>query len=104
MRRLPIIVVVLTIFVGAVACGGGTFFISSSDNGVSFVAISGTVDGTQVAIVDGNQITIVTLIDTGSSKTYNFCGNVTSQFPTDAFVRVRYRHNAGCDTVLQVSR
>jgi hypothetical protein len=102
MRRLAVAVVVVALLSGAVACGGGTAFISVTNGGVTFLAVSGTVSLVQVTIIDGGQVTIVTLTDAGNAQTFNFCGNVAAQFPSDAFVKVNYRHNGGCDTVLQV--
>jgi hypothetical protein len=102
MRRFTIAIVVVALLSFTVTCGGGTFFISATNGGVSFFTISGTVSVVQVTIIDGGQVTVVTLMNTGNAQSFNFCGNVASQFPTDAFVKVSYRPNVGCDTVLQV--
>jgi len=104
MRRVAVSIVVVTLITLTLACGGGTFFISATNNGVSFFAISGTVSVAQVTFVDGGQVTIVTLLGTGTAQTFNFCGNVASQFPPNTFVTVNYKHNVGCDTVVKVGR
>jgi hypothetical protein len=102
MRRFATAIIVVALLSVAVSCGGGTLFISATDNGVSFFAVSGTVSIVQLTIVNGSQVTVVTLIGSGTAQTFNFCGNVVSQFPSNAFVNVSYSQNGVCDTVVQV--
>jgi DUF4097 and DUF4098 domain-containing protein YvlB len=96
-------ITVIALASGAVACGGGIFFISTSDDGVIFFTASGTVSVVQLTIINGSQVTVVTLIDTGAAQTFNFCGNVVAQFPTNTFVKATYRHNGDCDSVMHVA-
>ncbi len=96
-------VTIVALFFGAVGCGGGTFFISVTDDGVSFFSVSGTVSVVYLAIINGSQVTVVTLIDTGRAQTMNFCGNVAAQFPSNAKVNATYKHGSGCDIVVQVA-
>src|SRR5512142_572109 len=101
-RHSVVALTVVALFSGAVACGGGTFFISASDDGVSFFAVSGMVSVVHLTIINGGQVTVVTLIDTGRTQTMSFCGNVVAQFPSNTFVKAIYKHGSGCDIVLQV--
>ncbi len=98
MRRLAV-AVVIALLVQVVGCGGGTVSIS----GQTQFAASGTVSIVHLTIVDGNvQVTAVTLISSGSAQTLNFCGNVVSQFPSNAFVIVTYTQGSSCNTVVTI--
>jgi|APFre7841882630_1041343.scaffolds.fasta_scaffold88284_2 hypothetical protein len=104
MRRFAGTLAVIALLSGLVACGGGTFYISTGDGGVIFFTASGTVSVVQLTIIDGGQVTVVTLIDAGTAQSFNFCGNVVAQFPTNTFVKATYKHNGGCDSVMHVTR
>ncbi|HEX8926035.1 MAG TPA: hypothetical protein VF786_09600 [Terriglobales bacterium] len=93
MRRYFTIVAVLAMVVAAVGCGG-VFF--------GFFTFSGTVSTVQIAVIDGDQVTIVILNDSGTSQTFHFCGNVVSRFSTNAFVTVNYRQNGNCYSLVEV--
>lgn len=103
MRRFAVAVVLLALFSGAVACGGGTFFISASNEGVTFFTVSGTVSIVQLTIINGGQFTVVTLLNMGTAQTFTFCGNVVAQFPMNTPVKVDFKRNGSCDIVLQVT-
>ncbi len=93
MRRYAILVAVVALLSMALACGG-VFF--------GYFTFSGSVSVVQFAVIDGDDVTIVTLIGSGNNQTIHFCGNVVSQFPPDAFVTVNYRQNGGCYSLLQI--
>jgi hypothetical protein len=94
---------IVALFSGAIACGGGTFFVSATEEGVSFFAVSGSVSVVQLTVINGGQVTVVTLLNTGAAaQTFTFCGNVVAQFPTNTFVTVTYQSSVGCNTVIQV--
>jgi len=101
-RRFAGTVVAIALVLGAVACGGSQFFISTGDGGVIFFTASGMVGVAQLTIINGSQVTLVTLIDTGTTQTFDFCGDVVGQFPTDTFVKATYKHSGACDTLVQV--
>ena len=102
MRRSALTVIVIAILLGTAACGGTAFIISSGGDTVFFA--SGTVTFVQFTINDGVELTVVILTNGGLDQTFHFCGDLTAQFPTDSFVRTRYKHSVGCDTVVQVMR
>jgi hypothetical protein len=103
MRYLTVGLFLFGLLSGVVSCGGGTFFISSNDHGVSFFTVSGTVSIVQVIIINGGQVTVVTLLNPGAAQTFNFCGNVAGQFPFGTSVTITFTQNGRCNTVLQVN-
>jgi ABC-type uncharacterized transport system permease subunit len=104
MRRLAVALVVVALVGALVGCGGGVLFVSGrSEFGRSEFAASGFVSIVHLTIIDGNaQITVVTLLNSGTAQTLTFCGNVVAQFPSDAFVTVTFRQASGCNTVVGV--
>ncbi len=68
-----------------------------------FPVVSGTVSIVHLTIIDGNvQVTAVTLINSGSAQTINFCGNVVSQFPVNTLVTVTFTQTSSCNTVVKL--
>ncbi len=68
-----------------------------------FPEVSGTVSIVHLTIIDGNvQVTAVTLINSGSAQTLNFCGNVVSQFPNNTFVTVTYTQGNSCNSIVKI--
>lgn len=104
MRRFAGTIVVIALVSGGVVCGGGIFYISTGDGGVIYFTASGTVSVVQLTIINGGQVTVVTLIDLGTAQTFNFCGNVVAQFPANTLVTATYKHNGGYDSVVDVTR
>lgn len=102
MRRLAVLTLVLLAGI-SLSCGGGVFFVSTNGNGVSFFSASGTVSTVQLTIIDGRQVTIITLLNNGAAQTFDFCGDTVHQFPVDAFVTVSFTSNGSCDAVDRVS-
>ena len=100
MRRSAVASIAIAILLVTSACGGTAFIISPGEGTVFFA--SGTVTFVQFTINDGVELTVVILTNGGLDQTFHFCGDITSQFPTDSFVRTRYKHSVGCDTVVQV--
>ncbi len=100
MRRLAVAVAVAVLVVQLAACGDGTVVVGARTD---FPAVSGTVSIVHLTIINGGvQVTAVTLINSGSAQTLNFCGNVVSQFPSNAFVTVAYTQGTPCNTVIKV--
>lgn len=94
---------VFALVTGAFSCGGGTFFFSTDGENFKFFTVSGTVSIVQLTIVENGHITVVTIIDSGTSQTLNFCGNVVDRFPVGTFVTVRFGEGAACSNVVQVN-
>jgi hypothetical protein len=101
MRHLAVLAILLLAGM-ALSCGGGVFFLSTSGHGTAFFSTSGTVSIVQLTIVDGHQVTVVTLLNNNASQAFHFCGNVANQFPVDSFVSVDFTEGSGCSTVTQV--
>jgi hypothetical protein len=100
MRRFAVAVALVVLLSAVTGCRGGTVLIGARTD---FPEASGTVCIVHVTVVDGNvQVTAVKLINAGSSQTLNFCGNVVSQFPSNAFVTVTYTQGSSCNTVMKV--
>ena len=99
MRRAAPLLLLLII----TGCGGGTFFIGTGHNGTAFVTTTGTVSIVQLTVT-GNQtqVTVVTLLNNGLDRTFNFCGNVVNQFPLDRFVSVNFNEGTPCFGLVQV--
>ena len=100
MRRSAVASVAIAILLVMSGCGGTAFIISPGEGTVFFA--SGTVTFVQFTINDGVGVTVVILTNGDLDQTFHFCGDITSQFPTDSFVRTRYKHSVGCDTVVQI--
>jgi hypothetical protein len=81
-------------------CGGGTFLFTTGPNGSNFIVVSGTCTSVQTVNVVGNSgfilVTSVTLISNGMSSSFNFCGNVTGQFPLNSFLTIRFTNGPAC--------
>lgn len=101
MRHLALALVLFALIVGSLSCEG-VFFASSNGVGVLLLTTSGTVSIVQLTVINGCQVTVVTLLNTGQAQTFNFCGNVVGQFPYGAFVTVTFTKSSGCNSVSQV--
>jgi hypothetical protein len=103
MRQAVRVALVSLLTWSLLACGGGTFFLSTGTHGATFLTTSGTVSIVQLTVVNGNvQVTAVTLIANGFASTSNFCGNVVNQFPMQTFVTVNFNSGTSCNTVVAV--
>jgi len=102
MRRFGDGLVLFAAVLGALSCGGGTFFVSTGGNGVSFLSVSGTVSIVQLTLVNDGQVTVVTVLNDGTAQTLNFCGNVVQQFPSGAFVTITFVQNGSCNNLVGV--
>lgn len=101
MRRSAVASIAISILLATSGCGGTAFIISPGEGTVFFA--SGTVTFVQFTINDGVGVTVVILTNGTLDQTFHFCGDVATQFPSDSFVRTRYKHSVGCDTVVQVT-
>jgi hypothetical protein len=100
-RRSAVASIAIAILLATSGCGGTAFIISPGEGTVFFA--SGTVTFVQFTINDGVGVTVVILTNGTLDQTFQFCGDVATQFPSDSFVRTRYKHSVGCDTVVQVT-
>lgn len=101
MRRALVVVLVSAVIAASAGCGN--VFISGAIN-----SVSGTVSIVHVVITsNGNgtsvTVTAVTLLNNGRATTQNFCGNVASQFPVNAFVTANFTPGSACGTVISVT-
>lgn len=105
MRLLSFILVFVLTLV-QVACGGFVAIGDFDDGNAKIIVVSGTVTGAQLGnvVVGGGftQVTIVTLFSSGTSQTFNFCGNSLGQFPMNSFVQVNFNPGAGCNSIVVV--
>lgn len=81
---------------------GGVFLFTTGTEGANIIVVSGTCTSVQTTNVVGNSgfivVTGVTLFNNGLSSTYNFCGNVASQFPLNSFLTVTFTSGTSCAT------
>ena len=87
-------------------CSG--FFIGFVSNPSGTTSVSGTVSVVHVGFIQdptGVKITFtaVTFVNPGSSITINFCGDETSRFPMNQFVRADFSSGAFCSTLVAVA-
>lgn len=101
-QRRAITTVVVAIALLMSGCGGGTLFLTTGPEGTSFVVVSGTCTSVQTLNIVGNGgfilVTSVTLISNGISSAFNFCGDVTGQFPVNSFLTIRFTNGPTCAT------
>ncbi len=105
MKRLLILLVLISL---TLAGCGGTVIVRGALNPGGIVSTSGTVSIVQLSFTsDGNgasiQVTIVTLLQTGSAQTLTFCGSQVSQFPMETFVKTAFTPGTPCATLVSVS-
>jgi hypothetical protein len=99
MRQFAVMLLAF-VLLGALACGGGTLFISTGSHGTSFIAVSGTVTIVRLTFTSDGQFTVVTLVNAGNAQTFNFCGNTVGQFPPNTFVSVKFTQNGSCNNIV----
>lgn len=93
---LLIAVVVSTSSCGDVFVGGLTRFNNQT-------SVSGTVSIVHLVVTDsGVQVTVVTLLQTGGPQDFQFCGNLSPQFPMNADVTVRFTPGSVCGSNVAV--
>ena len=102
MRRSAVASIAIAMLLMTSDCGGTAFIISPGEGTIFFA--SGTVTFVQFTINDGAGVTVVVLTNGDLNQTFHFCGDVATQFPADNFVRTRYKHSVGCDSLMQVMR
>jgi hypothetical protein len=93
-----LLIVVLAVLLDG--CGGVVFFIGTGPNQTTLI-VSGTCTSVQLVNIVGTDgvlvtATSVTLFDRGTSRTFQFCGDVGSQFPINSFVTVHYTNASSC--------
>ncbi len=97
---------VLLLVVSLVGCGGVTAF--GFFTNFHSASTSGVVSIVHFTVISGpggtlENVTIVTLIQNGSSNINTFCGDVRNQFPMNTFVTVMFNPGNTCNTVVQVT-
>lgn len=101
MKRLLALLLVFFL----VGCSGFVF-VSGGLPGNSFTTFSGLVSVVHLSSIPNNgtfiSVTIVTLLQSGRSSNFTFCGNVVNQFPIDAMVRVNFAPATPCSTIQTV--
>jgi len=100
-RRFAVTGIAISLLLNTFGCGGTSFLISPSNGTIFFT--SGTVTFVQVGIVNGNQVTMVTMTNAENAQTFNFCGDLVSQFPMNSFVTASYKQGNGCEIVVQIA-
>ena len=100
MKRLLALLLVFFL----VGCSGFVFVSNFPAGSVS--SCSGFVSIVQFGSVSHNggsvSVTFVTFLQSGTSTSLTFCGNVASQFPLDTMVRVNFAPATPCSTVQAV--
>lgn len=97
--------VLVILLVGLMGCGGVTF--QSNTLGANTVSANGFVTFVSfTAILDGNgtlvNVTVVTLVQTGTSQTFTFCGNQNGMFPLSQNLRVSFIPATTCGNIVAV--
>ena len=66
---------------------------------------SGTVSIVHLSFTsDSQQVTVVTLVQSGSAQTLTFCGSQVSQFPMNTFVSASFTAGTSCNALVSVVR
>ncbi len=102
---MPRLAAVLLLVVSLVGCGGVTSFgFFSNFSAATTSGVVSIVHFTVVSEPGGTfvNVTVVTLVQNGSSSTTNFCGDVRNRFPMNTFVNVSFNPGQPCATVVQV--
>jgi hypothetical protein len=87
--------------------GCGAFFVGFVSNPGGTVSVSGTVTVVFFGFIQDptgvkTTFTAVTFVNPGSSITINFCGDQSSRFPINQFVRADFRTGVFCSTLVAV--
>ena len=99
MRRL-----LSVLLLSSVSLGCGSVFVGANLLGSS---VSGTVSLVQVSFVAGGDgtmvsVTYVTFLQSGTSTTMTFCGDQSTQFPVNQFVRANFNPGQTCASIITV--
>ena len=105
MRCLFTLLVLFVVLSSLILSGCGAVYISGFTD---FDVASGTVSIVRVTIIDNGHggsvsVTIVTLLQLGSTRDWTFCGLQASRFPVNSFVTVAYTPGNACATVMSVT-
>ncbi|HWR36624.1 MAG TPA: hypothetical protein VN622_12210 [Clostridia bacterium] len=91
-------ILLLAVVLGASSCDGvfvGGF--TSANSRVGFA--TGSVSIVRLTVIDGHtDITFVTLINAGTARDFNFCGDISNQFLLNSFVNVNFVPGTTCDS------
>ena len=103
-RLLALLILAALVLAG---CGGTVAVRSAFDPGGT-VTTSGTVSIVRLTFTSddqGNtiQVTVVTLLQSGTAQTLNFCGSQVSQFPMDTMVTAKFVPGGSCATLVSVA-
>ena len=102
-RLLPTLCLALLILCVMLAVSCGDVFVRGAINAGS-QSVNGTVSIVQFSTGSGSvSITIITLTNSGTASTLNFCGDQRSLFPTNRQVQVSFTPGTPCDNVLAVN-
>lgn len=104
-RLVPLILMFVLVVVLA---GCGAVFVGFVSNPGATLSITGTVTIVQLGFAGDGQdaivnVTMVTLVNLGTIKTMNFCGDQQSLFPINQSVRAEFTSGTPCSTVLSVA-
>jgi|RhiMetdeSRZDD1v2_1073273.scaffolds.fasta_scaffold164660_2 hypothetical protein len=89
-------------------CSGVFYFHNLPVTGSSVTTFTGLVSIVQLSNVSNNgtfiSVTIVTFLQSGTSSTFTFCGNVVNQFPVNTMVQVNFNPGNPCATAQLIIR
>ena len=90
------------------ACGGAFFFVSNPEPPNTPLTVSGFVTTVNVTLLptSGNTsifVTVVTLQQAGGNfSTFNFCGDIHSQFSTGLMTTVKFTQGPNCANLVVI--
>ena len=105
MKRLVYLSLVACLTTTFTACGN--VFVRGALPGGPSTVISGSVSVVQLSAAIGEngttvQITLVTLVQSGTSSTIGFCGDQRSHFPMQQTVRAEFNPGRTCASIVTI--